>query len=106
MATKVLPTETISDDLPIGIALEMENKLAIGIGNFLIKIWFESSKKGTRTPDIIQAFVKRKEAIESSAFLKEMKGIDACYLIQLRPYKLLERIILFPSDRKKKCNGV
>lgn len=87
------------DDLPIGLALEMENKMAIGVGNFLIKVWFESSKIGCRTPDLVQAFESIKEAREGCYFLKEMKGVDACYIIRLKPYNLMERIIRFPSDR-------
>jgi len=87
------------DDLPIGIALELENKSAIGTGNFLVKVWFESSKIGCRTPDLIQAFINLKEARDGSNFLKEMNGVDACYIIRLKPYKLMERVIRFPSDR-------
>ncbi len=99
MASKVLPTETIGDDLPLGIALELENKMAIGNGNFLVKVWFESLKVGIRTPDIVQAFKTRKEAFESSIFLKKMNGVDACYIVRLKPYQLLDRVIRFPHDR-------
>ncbi len=87
------------DDLPIGESLEMENKSAIGTGNFLVKVWFESSKSGCRTPDLVQAFTTFAEAKKSCQFLKEMNGVDACYIIRLKPYNLMERVILFPSDR-------
>ena len=87
------------DDLPLGIALELENKMAFGSGNFLIKVWVESSKTGCRTPDLVQAFPNLKEAKEGCQFLKEMNGVDACYIIRLKPYNLMERVIRFPSDR-------
>lgn len=87
------------DDLPLGIALELENKMAIGSGNFLVKIWFESSKIGCRNPDLVQAFTTLKEAKDGCQFLKEINGVDACYIVRLKPYDLVERVIRFPSDR-------
>ena len=87
------------EDLPIGEAWELENKMAYGTGNFLVKVWFESSKIGCRIADLVQAFKNLNEARENSKFLKDMKGVDACYIIRLKPYKLIEKVILFPSDR-------
>ncbi|POS00931.1 hypothetical protein Q361_11735 [Flavobacterium croceum DSM 17960] len=88
---------TSFDTLSIGEALELENSMAIGTGNFLVKVWFESTQTGVRTPDLIQSCTSFRQARSCSLFLKEMKGIDACYIVRLKPYKLMERVIAFPN---------
>ena len=91
--------DSFMNELPIGFAIDLENKMAIGTGNFVVKVWVESDRTGCRTPDFQEKFQSLKEAHEHCEFLKDMKDVDACYIIRLKPYKLMERVIRFPSDR-------
>lgn len=87
------------DDLSISEGLIIEENMAYGTGNILVKIWFENKSNEFRIADFVQAFQTITEAKKATHFLKEIKGIAACYLVKKSPkYQLIEKIIKFTNS--------
>lgn len=85
------------ENLSIYEGLKLEESHAIGFGNVLVKIWFESKLKACRMADLVQAFTCVSEAKKATEFLKDMNGVDACYIVRTKPkYQLIERVVCFP----------
>jgi hypothetical protein len=83
-------------ELSIFEGLKLEQEKAFGSGDILVKIWFHNDF--FHLADFVQAFKSVKEAREACEFVKNCKGVFACYIVRVKPkYELLERVVSFTA---------